>query len=286
MRNLTIKRSKSFIACLAKMRVYIEDAESGDLLIGGVKCRKIGELKNGEEKSFEVTEDAAKVFVIADKLSRDLCNEYYQLPAGEDDVVLTGRNRFNPANGNAFRFDNNEHPDIIANRKRVTKKGLVVLISAAVIGFILGFVITRVLLFGDAKPKLFAEEGVSITLTSDFKKVNLEGSTLAFDSRDVAVFMTEEKFAFMSELEDYTVTEYGELVINANGFDSELITNDGLIHFEYEAENTKLGKIYRYFSYVYKDDDAFWLIQFATETQNVDKYKDQIVSWAKSVAFD
>ena len=49
MRNLTIKRTKSYVACLAKMKVYIEDRVSGDLVINGVSCRKLGTLKNGEE---------------------------------------------------------------------------------------------------------------------------------------------------------------------------------------------------------------------------------------------
>ena len=68
MRMLTIKRTKSFIACLAKMKVYIEDSSSTEIVINDVPCRKLGVLKNGEEKQFEIDEKEAKVFVIADKL--------------------------------------------------------------------------------------------------------------------------------------------------------------------------------------------------------------------------
>lgn len=52
MRNLTIKRAKSFVGCLAKMKIYIEDPAAGDTEIGGVSCRRLGELKNGEERPF------------------------------------------------------------------------------------------------------------------------------------------------------------------------------------------------------------------------------------------
>ena len=76
MRNLTIKRQKSFVACLGKMKVYIEDPMANDLVIKGVYCRKLGDLKNGEEKTFQIGDNAAKVFVIADALSKDFCNEF------------------------------------------------------------------------------------------------------------------------------------------------------------------------------------------------------------------
>ena len=101
MRNLTIIREKSFVGCLAKMKIYIEDRASGEIHVNGTPCRKIGDLKNGEEKTFQVTEEEAKVFVIADQLSKDYCNEYYQLPAGQEDLFLVGKNKFNPAAGYA-----------------------------------------------------------------------------------------------------------------------------------------------------------------------------------------
>ena len=62
-------------------------------------CRRLGDLKNGEEKTFLVGESAARVFVIADKLSKNYCNEFYPLPEGEEDVVLTGKNCFNLSAG-------------------------------------------------------------------------------------------------------------------------------------------------------------------------------------------
>ena len=147
MRNLTIKRKKKFVACLGKLKVYIEDAQTNELIISGVPCRKLGDLKNGEEKTFEIGEDAAKVFVIADTLSKDYCTEFYQLSEGQDDIVLTGENYFNPANGNAFRFDNNNSEEVLAARKKSNKKGATVLIIARIVGFIIGFILSSEILF-------------------------------------------------------------------------------------------------------------------------------------------
>lgn len=141
MRTLTIKRTKSFVACLVTMKVYIEDHSSNEIVINDIPCRKLGQLKNGEEKTFEIDNEAAKVFVIADKLSKNYCNDFYEIPYGEDDISLTGKNQFNIATGNAFRFDNNPSQAALSNRTRGTNKGAVVTIIALVVGAIIGAII-------------------------------------------------------------------------------------------------------------------------------------------------
>lgn len=147
MRNLTIKRTKTFVGCLGKLKVYIEDSNCNEIVIKGVNCRKLGELKNDEEKTFEIPEAAAKIFVIADQLSKDYCNEYYQLEYGEEDIYLSGKCHLNPAAGNAFQLDNNDTPEVLAARKKNSSKGLVVLIVAVIVGFAVGFLISSGILF-------------------------------------------------------------------------------------------------------------------------------------------
>ncbi len=145
MRQLTITRTKCFVACLAKMNVYIEDP-AGELEIGGVRCHKLGVLKNGATVTFAISEAPARVFVIADKISRNYCNDFYELPYGETDIYLTGKNEFNPANGNAFRFDNNMSPAAAENRARGTAKGVTVLVVSLIIGFCAGLLLAVYLL--------------------------------------------------------------------------------------------------------------------------------------------
>lgn len=105
MRKLIIKRNKSFAGCFGKVRVYIEDRNAGDLDIKGCPCRKLGELKNGEEKGFSIDTAQTKVFVIGDAMTRDFCMDWKTIPAGEKDVLLSGKNSFDPQNGNPFVFD-------------------------------------------------------------------------------------------------------------------------------------------------------------------------------------
>jgi hypothetical protein len=65
--------------------------------------------------------------VIADKISRDFCNDYYEISAGQEDVFLSGKNKFNLATGNAFRFDNNENTHTLENRRVTPLKNTPVL---------------------------------------------------------------------------------------------------------------------------------------------------------------
>ena len=287
MRNLTIKRTKSFVGCLAKMKIYIEDFTSNEMFINNTPCRKIGDLKNGEEKTFQIGEQEAKVFVIADQLSKNYCNEYYQLSDGQEDIYLSGKNKFNPTNGNAFRFDNNESEEVRLNRKCGMRKGVLILIIAAIVGAIIGYSFTSGL-FSNKAPdiKTFSSNGMSITLTDEFKEDDVKNFTVSYESKNMAVVALKEAFTLMDGFEDYTLEQYANLVIKANNLDSAKIKNvEGLTHFEYDFTNPETQKTYRYFSYVYKTNDAFWLIQFATLNENADDYAQQITEWAKSVDF-
>ena len=57
MRKLTVKRTKSFVACLYTVKLYIEDISNAEITINGTPCRKLGEIKNGDEKVFEIGDD-------------------------------------------------------------------------------------------------------------------------------------------------------------------------------------------------------------------------------------
>ncbi len=285
MRNLTIKRTKSFVACLVKLKIYIEDPVSSDIVINNIPCRKLGELKNGEEKAFEISERAAKVFVIADKLSKDYCNEYYQLPEGEWDIALTGRNKFNPAGGNAFRFDNNDSAEVKANRKKGTTIGLIVLIAAIVVGLVVGNLIGKGVTVKTIEPKTFSYDKMSITLTEEFEKTDMEGFTVAYGSKDVAVFAIKEPFSLQEDAESLTLKEYANIVIEKNNRDATVKEKDGLTCFEFDYLNPETKEAYLYFAYVYKSEDAFWLVQFAVLKENSDTYEEKIGEWAKSVEF-
>ena len=288
MRNLTIKRNKTFAGCLGTLKVYIEDPAAGDTDINGVACRKLGNIKNGEEKIFEICEDAVKVYVIADQLSKSYCNEFYQLCQGQEDVYLSGKCHLNPAAGNPFRFDGNEGAEVLANRKKGTAKGAVITIIAIIVGAIAGALIGSALFGGlhFVKDKEFSESGMTITLTNEFKETQMQNYTVAYKSRDVMVIALKESFDLIPGFEYYTLTNYLHEVLLANNLgDSAIISSDGLVGFAYNATDPTTNQEYRYYNYVYRADDAFWLIQFVTTTKDAQKYEKSILDWAKSVEF-
>lgn len=287
MRNLIIKRNKSFVGCLGKLKVYLEDPMSNDLTINGISCRKLGTLKNGEEQVFKIDSNSAKVFVIADKLSKGYCNEFFTVPAGENDFFLTGQCRYNPATGNAFRFDNVVDEEVLKNRKKGSKIGIVVLIIAAIVGFAIGF-INNDWFFGDStpQPKDFTVEEMQITLTDEFMNIPMGDFDACLGTEDVAIYIIREGFELMEGLNDYTLEEYGQLILQTYELEgiAELQTVEGITYFEYEAD-TDENETYYHFATIYKSDNAFWKVQFAVLTEEKEEYIPHFTEWAKTITF-
>jgi len=286
MRNLTIKRTKSFVGCLVSAKLFVEDA-AGDTLIDGVSCRKLGELKNGEEKTFSISTDAVKIFAIADQVSRSYCFDCYPVPAGTEDVYLTGKNRFHPGAGNPFRFDGVTDPALLAKRKKGSNKGLLILIAAVIVGIAVGNLASRLLLKENNDPREFSAGGMSITLTEAFSETSFEGYTQCYESKEIAVFALREDFTLAAGMENLTLEEYGQLVIDSNGKGgTELLSEDGLTWFQYNSSNADGSLNYFYFAAVFKSEDAFWLIQFATPENRAEANLPLFKQWAKTVTFE
>ncbi len=140
MRNLTVIRRKSFVACISAVKIYIEDSE-GDTVINGTKCRLLGKVKNNERVTFEIGNESYKIFAVYDKISKGYCNDYYTVPAGEEDHYVSGISHFNPFGGNPFYFDAVNDGTAIANRKKNSKKALAILIPVFVVAVVAGFLI-------------------------------------------------------------------------------------------------------------------------------------------------
>lgn len=141
MRKITLTRRKAFAACLAAFKIYVTD-ESGDTVIGKEKCRFITKIKNNETVSFDIDENATKIYVIADSLSKSYCMDCYPIASGANDLEISGICKFNPFLGNPFIFDNVTDPIVLENRKRIRTKGIIFgslfLVACVVIGFICG----------------------------------------------------------------------------------------------------------------------------------------------------
>ena len=281
MRKVYLTRDKSFVGCAGRLNVYVEDYNASELTIAGIPCRFVCKVKNGETVSFDIGDEAVKVVVIADKLSKDMCNDYYQIPAGVGDVEIGGKCTYNPGAGNPFRFHGVTDEHALANRKRSNKKGIITTIVAILIGVAIGLVMNMDTLF--ERPKDFISDDFQITLTTRFTEDYEDGiyyfgssecsvsvSTFSFNEYAGVISMTEEEF--LNVLKD-----------NGHfGISSQMKKEAGLLVVEEQAESN-MGDIRSYFAVFIKSDDAFYVFEFGCENEKYEEYRPQFIEWANSI---
>ena len=291
MRNLTITRAKVFPGCLGTMKVYIEDPAANELTINGTACRKLGTLKNGETQTFSIGENSANLYIIADKVSKDLFNEVYPIPDGQEDITLSGKCHLAPCSGNILRFDDATAEQTLTNRKKVRDKGLIIFgVSCAAVLlaifllaqiFLVGWFLNQSL-FAVETPTTFSENGMEITLTDSFQSTSQRGYTNCYESKNVAILALKEPFSKASGFSSYSLTKYTRLVIQANRIDSstKVYMHGDWMYFEYQANG------YTYFTTTHKANDAFWVIQFACKDQQYEDQKSNFMDWADTIRFN
>ena len=123
-----------------------------------------------------------------------------------------------------------------------------------------------------------------MTITDDFEKTSVAGYDAGYESKNAAILVLQERFSLLPGLEDYTLRQYGELVMQNNGKNLEMKTENGVLYFEYTYTNE--GNLFHYFVTLHKGPDAFWIIQFCVLDEDADAMREEIFQWAASVTFD
>lgn len=293
MRRLWIHRRKATAACLAKMKVYIEDPE-GDTLINGFPCRKLGELKNGQKTSFSIGEEAARLFVVADTLSRNLYNEFVEIPEGQEDVILSGRNVLKPFSGNPFRFDHVTDQAVLENREQVSRRGSRTMVTAIVAGILLGVGVGVAV--GNAmlseisetvQPKTFEVQEMQITLTEAFAETEVTGYNACYTSGETAVFVLREDLEQMKAYGSMSLEVYGAMILANNGFDQrvQLQEEEGLTTFDCLYMMPDSGEEYYYYCGLFQSENACWMVQITTMADRTEEMVPVFRQWLTSVRF-
>lgn len=134
--------------------------------------------------------------------------------------------------------------------------------------------------------EVFEKDNFSITLTSEFMEKEYENYFVSYDSKNILVAVIKEPFSALEGFENYTLAQYADLMkLNCtkdNITPSDVTEKDGVTYFEYSFFN-KDGNSFKYFTAIYKGDDAFWTVQFATPLSDYEGFKIQILEFAKSV---
>lgn len=287
MRRLWITRRKAAAACLGKMKVYIEDP-LGEARINGFPCRRLGTLKNGQKACFSIGTGAARLFVVADSLSRNLYNEFVDLPEGEEDVFLTGQNILKPFAGNPFHFDGAASEAVEENRQAVSRRAWILTVLALIASVAIGTAagLAAAVAERDAAPKVFAAEELRITLTEDFAEVKVPGYTACFSDGHTTVFALREvpDPAVYGEL---SLDVYGAMILANNGFDQSvrLEKTDGLTTFTAPRENPATGEVFFCCCGLFRSADAYWLVQITAPGEGTEALENLFRQWLRGTSF-
>ena len=130
---------------------------------------------------------------------------------------------------------------------------------------IISLLLSAVLLLAGcaAKHKTFSANGLSITLTEDFENSGYSSYSAAYASDDVFAVTLKEDFVYFETL-PASLTEYAEILRDANNLDADITENDGLVYYTYDIYDIDTQELYRiFYVFVYQTDDAFWSVQLA-----------------------
>ena len=136
------------------------------------------------------------------------------------------------------------------------------------------------------KAKTFTKLEMSIELNSSFAEKTIISQTAYYESKNVIVTALREEFSLLEGVENWSLTEYGEACVSANGLTGvsvSLSENGKYSYFVYEKEVN--GVKYSYLATCHKTSEAFWLIQFATFSNKYEKEKEQFYKYIDSIQF-
>ena len=172
-----------------------------------------------------------------------------------------------------------------AEVKKGLGRGLKVFFAALLIGLVIGFGITSLVLgLSNSREKEYIVSDMSITLTGGFTQQSAKGALTAFGSRKVGVFVSRDDLSITTMNMD--TVQYAALVIAANGFTDSKIEDDGGITYFIAKQTNDKGISLLHYTYVYKSEDAFWLVQFAVREGQAASQLENISKWAHSVKFN
>lgn len=131
--------------------------------------------------------------------------------------------------------------------------------------------------------------GMTISLPSNFEAGDMAGQTAYYESPTVIVTVLKETFEDLNSYglgldADSEIADYAQILIDGYELDSGLEEIDGVSCLKYE--NSDSGTDVSYLATVTKGPDAFWLVQFACEKKNYEKFESDFITWAKSMKFE
>ncbi len=140
------------------------------------------------------------------------------------------------------------------------------------------------IVFAEPTYKTFSVDGIVLKLPDSFQKAVVDGRTGFYD-KNSAVLLAGDVFTAHPSLPGMSLDEYGNAIISGWNVDAEIKIIDGLYCFEYETVEADSTTKYNYFVVLYKSNQAFWIVEFATEFWRASALRPKFISWAKMIEF-
>lgn len=135
--------------------------------------------------------------------------------------------------------------------------------------------------------KTYSTNGISVTMDSGFYEKELVSQTVYLESQDAIFTALKEDFESLvgtTITSESTLKEYADVIKTGNNLTEDFIEKDGILYTTYEKEVS--GKDFFYLVTVYKTNDAFWLINFASNAKDKAKFEPKFIEWAKTITFE
>ena len=107
MRKIVINRKKSIVGCAGKVSFYIIEKFKEGMVITKDRCNFLGDLKNKSVLESEIPESDILLIAAYDNLGVFMVTDYIVISQGTENVVISGKTKFNPSKGNPFLFERN-----------------------------------------------------------------------------------------------------------------------------------------------------------------------------------
>ncbi len=295
MRKLTLTRRKALPWALFPLNVCVRD-EEGDCTVGKDRARVVGEIKNGEEKSFEIPDAETDVTVAPASVPRWFMCEKRAIPAGSEDVSLAGKVRYSPFLGNPFLFDDPDETTAAERKKRLRRASAALWIfiaSAVLLVLLCGAAVARGI-WGKSDPKTgpdakslpaeFVLNGLRVTLNSDFGKKEQENNgseeTVLSDYAAVTViFFSSDS---IERFEDVSADDYLGWTFDSFAGDKTLETSPGGIGYVRSVSHAAAEGPTVHYVFIFRDQDGFRMLELYTLCRFEENCREFFISAAEN----
>ena len=280
MRKIRLTSSK--VATLGKTTSIFLPSPSGEYCFDGVQYRKMGELESGSELILDVVPWGAELVAVTNFDDEDQRitklfipdgnrNFWYKLCLGKrNDLIFKQIKRQNP-----MRI-------FILLRRQIIACLAVILCLGICFGV---EALYRGIRSTSKTPAHFQKNEVGITLSDAFAEVDGQsaGFYAAYATNSCTVTITREGYDQTPIFEEMLPEDFLNEFLASNFFEyQEIRSDDGLDYVVFEAE---FEKVYRYHLYVFKTDEAIWVVEFSCPKNMYNYWSGSFNEWAKSINF-